>query len=298
MRSDLLATTQEVPAGESQHPRLCRRDNSSNALNISLNQTAAAEVNLLPLQVEKDEKTKSDPIKPATAQPQTLDARVSRALAQWQAIPKNQSPFDPHAFYPLLPPKAPQAPRMTLAIDIDETLVHASTSGTHGCDCVIYVNCQQHVGNIFVDFRPHLLEFLNAIAPLFEVVVFTASQACYADQLMDAIDPQRKLGGIRLFREHCTEVNGARVKDLSLLGAAAGANGNRRQFPCCVPVPTSQRPFPSRRGSTTPRDTELLKLIPMLRQLAVAQDVYDVLDPFNASTGSASRCGSFVREST
>jgi RNA polymerase II subunit A small phosphatase-like protein len=32
-----------------------------------------------------------------------------------------------------------------------------------------------------------------------------------------------------------------------------------------------------------PTDTELLKLLPMLRELAKRPNVYEVLDPFNAS---------------
>lgn len=39
--------------------------------------------------------------------------------------------------------------------------------------------------------RPHLQHFLERCAELFEVVVFTASQKIYAEQLLNVIDPKR-----------------------------------------------------------------------------------------------------------
>ena len=56
------------------------------------------------------------------------------------------------------------------------------------------------------------------MAPLFEVVVFTASQQCYADALLDLVDPEHRLIHHRLFRHHCVNVEGNFVKDLRVLG--------------------------------------------------------------------------------
>ena len=51
----------------------------------------------------------------------------------------------------------------------------------------------------------------------YELVVFTASLSKYADPLVDILDPHG-LCAYKLFREHCTFVNNAFVKDLSRVG--------------------------------------------------------------------------------
>ena len=51
----------------------------------------------------------------------------------------------------------------------------------------------------------------------YEIVIFTASLSKYADPLLDIIDKQG-FCPFRLFREHCTLINTAFVKDLKKLG--------------------------------------------------------------------------------
>lgn len=65
--------------------------------------------------------------------------------------------------------------------------------------------------------RPHVEEFLERMSKRFELVIFTASISKYANPLLNIVD---KMGYVpfRLFREHCTLINTAFVKDLSLLG--------------------------------------------------------------------------------
>jgi RNA polymerase II subunit A small phosphatase-like protein len=58
---------------------------------------------------------------------------------------------------------------------------------------------------------------LRAVGRKFEVVIFTASLAKYADPLLDILDPERIISA-RLFRESCHFHYGNYVKDLSHLG--------------------------------------------------------------------------------
>ena len=51
-----------------------------------------------------------------------------------------------------------------------------------------------------------------------EVIIFTASVRAYADRLLDTLDPQGTLLNIRMYREHCTPLDGCYTKDLRLLG--------------------------------------------------------------------------------
>jgi TFIIF-interacting CTD phosphatase-like protein len=45
---------------------------------------------------------------------------------------------------------------------------------------------------IGVFLRPFLTEMLNALAPVFDICVFTASEKVYANSILDKIDPENK----------------------------------------------------------------------------------------------------------
>ena len=60
--------------------------------------------------------------------------------------------------------------------------------------------------------RPHLHEFMDRVATMFEVVVFTASQKVYAEKLLNVIDPKRNLIKHRVYRDSCVMVDGNYLK--------------------------------------------------------------------------------------
>ena len=60
--------------------------------------------------------------------------------------------------------------------------------------------------------------FLERVAEMFEIVVFTASQSIYAEQLLDILDPVGNLISHRAYRESCIFLDGSYTKDLTVLG--------------------------------------------------------------------------------
>jgi RNA polymerase II subunit A small phosphatase-like protein len=184
----------------------------------------------------------------------------------------------------LLPPLPPSTKHpITLILDVDETLVHSSFKTTpKKCDIQLPITVNGQSGTVFVKVRPYLQEFFQFIAPRFEVVIFTASLALYCDPLMEILDPEYKLGRLRLFRDHCTKTNGAFVKDLSLLGRPLERVAIIDNSPVAYYFqPRNAIPIVS--WFDDQNDHELLELLPLLGQLANCSNVYEFLDPFNAS---------------
>ncbi|KAK9845903.1 hypothetical protein WJX81_005612 [Elliptochloris bilobata] len=109
------------------------------------------------------------------------------------------------------------AGRKTLVLDLDETLVHSSFKPIPDPDYIIPVEIEGRVVDVYVLKRPWCDQFLAAVGPRFEVIVFTASLAKYADPLLDLLDKGRVVRW-RLFREACCPFEGNYVKDLHCLG--------------------------------------------------------------------------------
>lgn len=118
-----------------------------------------------------------------------------------------------------------------LVLDLDETLVHAGfhhPSNEHPGlvpDFVLALDfgdaaCPAEGAVIYVCKRPGMDAFLEVLSREFELVLFTASLAQYANPVIDALlDPQdRGIITHRLFRESCVYLHGLYVKDLGRLG--------------------------------------------------------------------------------
>lgn len=165
--------------------------------------------------------------------------------------------------------------RHLLLLDLDETLVHASVQPV-AHDVAFVVDMETHQVPIYVKCRPHAQQFLRHVSRLFEVAVFTASLSKYADQVVQYLDPTGEFITHRLFRDHCTEVDGTYVKDLSLLG---------RSLERVVLVDNSPVAYLFHPHNAVPilswfddsEDRELLKLLPLMESLAQCGNVVDCL---------------------
>jgi len=197
------------------------------------------------------------------------------------------SSFDPYLFMSQLPPREEVAPagrcpclpekdpgclRMTVVLDLDETLVHSCLDSLDGTDFAIDVSLCGQSYSIGVRQRPHLFDFLARASERFEVVVFTASQRVYAEKLLDTLDPGRDLVRHRLYREDCLLVDGNYVKDLGALG---------RDLRHTVLVDNSPHAFGYQPDNGIPieswyddeGDVDLLALLELLDELSGLDDV-------------------------
>eukprot|EP00656_Telonema_subtile_P042883 TRINITY_DN488_c0_g1_i1.p1 TRINITY_DN488_c0_g1~~TRINITY_DN488_c0_g1_i1.p1 ORF type:complete len:266 (-),score=29.23 TRINITY_DN488_c0_g1_i1:56-853(-) len=92
--------------------------------------------------------------------------------------------------------------RPTLVLDLDETLCHVDSSKV-------------------LKLRPAAGRFLEEVAEMYEVVIYTAAERWHADPILDELE---RSAGVpfahRLYREHCQELGakGAIVKDLRRIG--------------------------------------------------------------------------------
>jgi len=118
----------------------------------------------------------------------------------------------------LLPARDAHEHKICLVLDLDETLVHCSTDPVLNPDVIFPVVSNSFEYTVYARKRPFIEQFLAHVAQRFEVVVFTASQEVYADQLLNILDPERKYIKHRLFRDSCVCVEGNYLKDLTLLG--------------------------------------------------------------------------------
>jgi len=66
--------------------------------------------------------------------------------------------------------------------------------------------------------RPYCLDILQELSKHYELVVFTASHSCYANVVLDYLDPKKQYISGRLFRENCvTTDEGVYIKDLRVI---------------------------------------------------------------------------------
>ena len=148
-------------------------------------------------------------------------------------------PRTPQPPRPIVPRRHPSyslgysndAPKKTLIIDLDETLIHSMAKGgrmSTGHMVEVRLNYPTSSGApntpaiasgvpilYYVHERPACHEFLRKVSRWYNLVVFTASVQEYADPVIDWLERERKYFAGRYYRQHCTFRNGAYIKDLA-----------------------------------------------------------------------------------
>ena len=179
----------------------------------------------------------------------------------------------------LLPEKSSKFEgKKTLVLDIDETLVHSSFFPFEKNDLVLNVNFDGIYYNIYVLVRPWAEQFIKYISKFFEIITFTASIPAYASPLLDILDKDKNIQH-RLYREHCTFINGVFIKDLKRL------NRNLKDVIIVDNSPLafafdSENGLPIISWFDDPVDNELVNIQPLLEFLSNTKDVRKYIKKF------------------
>lgn len=176
----------------------------------------------------------------------------------------------------ILPKESRERKPITLVLDLDETLVHSSLEHCEDADFTfkVFFNMKDHT--VYVKKRPHLQSFLEKVAEMFEVVVFTASQSIYAEQLLDILDPHGKFFCGRAYRESCIFADGTYTKDLTVLGLDLAKVFIIDNCPQVFRWHVNNG-IPIKSWFDDPSDSELISLIPFLETLVDAVDVRPII---------------------
>jgi len=173
--------------------------------------------------------------------------------------------------------RAEHRDKKCLVIDLDETLVHSSFKAVDKCDFIVPVEIENVVHNVYVLVRPYAREFLEKVSKHYEIVLFTASLAKYADPLLDLLDTAHTIH-YRLFRDSCVQIGYSYVKDLSRLGRKMSEIMIIDNSPQSYRFqPTNAIPITSWFDNES--DTELKDLVNVLETtLKDVKDVRDICD--------------------
>eukprot|EP01116_Phalansterium_solitarium_P006939 TRINITY_DN19377_c0_g1_i1.p1 TRINITY_DN19377_c0_g1~~TRINITY_DN19377_c0_g1_i1.p1 ORF type:complete len:281 (-),score=93.20 TRINITY_DN19377_c0_g1_i1:451-1293(-) len=184
----------------------------------------------------------------------------------------------PHAVRHPPPPLSGPLHKKILVLDLDETLVHATTRpmAKQPCDMVVRVSVEGVSCVFYVSKRPHVDHFIRTVSQWFEVIVFTASLSQYADPVIDVLDPRRLIKR-RFFRESCVQRNGSYVKNLHSI---------YHDLSQVVIIDNSPAAYSLNRENAIPiadwlgdnaQDEALLTMLPFLNALRHISDVRSIL---------------------
>jgi len=177
-----------------------------------------------------------------------------------------------------LPRRDTHKGKKTLVFDMDETLIHCNESLDMPADVILpIVFPNGEVVEAGINVRPYAIEILRELSQHYEIMVFTASHSCYANVVLDYLDPHEEFIHHRLFRESCVVTDeGLHIKDLRVIG--------NRDLQDLILIDNAAYSFGFQVENGIPiipfydnkADQELRHLIPYLKSLSTAKDLREV----------------------
>lgn len=172
-----------------------------------------------------------------------------------------------------LPKRPGYQHKKTVVFDLDETLVHCCENVAEAQVPITVTFPTGELVQAGINIRPYAREVLASANQDFEVIVFTASHRCYADEVLNYLDPTGSLIHHRLYRENCLVTEGVHIKDLRVFG--------NRRLQDIVIVDNAAYSFgyqlnngiPIISWYSDPTDKELFNLVHYLKVLAVVDDI-------------------------
>lgn len=169
----------------------------------------------------------------------------------------------------LLPDLPPHARGIkTLVLDLDDVLVHSDWTRGRGWRTFK---------------RPGAEDFVKALTPFYELVVYTRQLPTYADPILDRLDPQRYIQ-YRLYRDSTQYVHGKHVRDLSKLNRDMGQVLLITADPDAYALQPENAIKLPKWDAKQAGDTTLLDLLPFL-EAVVTTHVPDVRDVVRSYEG-------------
>ncbi|KAK8827047.1 hypothetical protein WA577_007548 [Blastocystis sp. JDR] len=203
-------------------------------------------------------------------------SEVRQVLKEYPTISDSTSGY-------FLPKKLPTAPKYTIVLDLDGTLIYCTREERERYDATFTIpSVDEYTGEqvdltLYLSFRPYVFEFLKEMSKLYEIIIFTASTPCYARKIVDFFNKDGIVIQHLLTREQTTYLsNGFHFKDLQRLNRDMKTTfivDNRPDVFCYsvnngVPISTWE-------GEED--DKELFSLIHFFRSLTKCQDVRPVI---------------------
>jgi TFIIF-interacting CTD phosphatase-like protein len=109
---------------------------------------------------------------------------------------------------------SPKDKRKTLLVELEQTLLHLVGKKEHENDVEVGTGSSK----FYVSLRPYLFSFLKKIKQFYEIVIFTTLPTSRANQILEELDPDRKLIFDCLGSEHCSTIkNDASCKDIRIV---------------------------------------------------------------------------------